>query len=55
MVLNHPASLQETKNRANDLRAELEVQLTSQQVEAALARAQAKIFEVVVAEVLEQD
>jgi hypothetical protein len=50
MVLNHPACDQETKNRASDLRAELEAQLTSQQVEAALARAQAKTFEVVIDE-----
>lgn len=54
-VLHHPASLQETKNRANDLRAELETQLTSQQIEAAWARAQAKPFEVVVGEFLGQD
>jgi tetratricopeptide (TPR) repeat protein len=54
IVLNHPASLQETKNRADRLRAELEAQLTSQQVEAAQARAQAKTFEVVVDEILEQ-
>lgn len=54
IVLNHPASLQETKNRADHLRAKLEVQLTSQQVESAQARAQAKTFEVVVDEVLEQ-
>jgi hypothetical protein len=55
IVLNHPASLPETKNRASDLRAELAAQLTSEQVEAALARAQAKTFEVVVNEVLEQE
>ncbi len=52
IVLNHPASLQETKNRAARLRAELEAQLTSQMVEAAQARAQAKTFEAVVDEVL---
>jgi len=52
IVLNHPASFQETKNRAAHLRAELEVQLTSQQVQAARERAQAKTFEDAVNEVL---
>lgn len=52
MVLNHPASFQETKNRAARLRAELEAQLTSQKVEAAQAWAQAKTLEAVVDEVL---
>jgi tetratricopeptide (TPR) repeat protein len=42
-VLNHPASLQETKNRAARLRTELEAQLTSQQVEAAQARHKPKL------------
>jgi tetratricopeptide (TPR) repeat protein len=55
MVLHHPASLQETKDRAAGLRAELEAQLTSQQVEAAQGRAQAKSFEAVVDELLKQD
>jgi predicted ATPase/DNA-binding XRE family transcriptional regulator len=54
IVLNHPASPQETKDRVSDLRADLEAQLTSQQVEAALARAQAKTFDAVVDEVLKQ-
>ena len=54
MVLNHPASIQETRNRAAYLRAELEAQLTRQQVEAAQTRAQAKTFEAVVDEVLKQ-
>jgi hypothetical protein len=53
-VLQHPASLQETKDRADHLRAELESQLTRQQVEAAQARAQARTFEAVVDEVLKQ-
>jgi len=52
IVLNHPASLQETKDRAAGLRAELEVQLTRQQVEAAQGRAQAKTFEAAVDELL---
>jgi tetratricopeptide (TPR) repeat protein len=55
MVLNHPASFQKTKNHAADLRADLEAQMTSQQVEMALARVQAKTFEDVVGELLEQD
>jgi predicted ATPase/DNA-binding XRE family transcriptional regulator len=54
IVLNHPASFQDTKNRASDLRAELEALLTSQQVEAARARAQTKTLEIVVEEVLKQ-
>ncbi len=55
MALNHPASSQETRNRATQLRAELEAQLTSQQVEATQAWVQAKTFEVVVDELLKQD
>jgi predicted ATPase/transcriptional regulator with XRE-family HTH domain len=54
MVLNHPASVQATKDRASRLRIELEAQLTHQQVEAAQARAQAKTFDVAVDEVLKQ-
>jgi tetratricopeptide (TPR) repeat protein len=54
MVLNHPASFQETKNRAAQLRAELEAQLTSQQVEATQVQAQAKTLEAVVDEVQQQ-
>ena len=53
-VLQHPASLQETRDRAARLRAELESQLTRQQVEAAQARAQGRPFEVVVDEILKQ-
>jgi tetratricopeptide (TPR) repeat protein len=52
MVSNHPASFQGTKDRAARLRAEVEAQLTSQQVEAAQGRAQAKSFEAVVDELL---
>jgi tetratricopeptide (TPR) repeat protein len=54
MVLNHPASLQETKDRAARLRSDLEAQLTRQQVETAQARAQTQTFEAAVAEVLKQ-
>lgn len=52
MVLDHPSSVQETKDRAAPLRLELEAQLTSQQVETAQARLQAKTFEAVVEEIL---
>jgi hypothetical protein len=52
VVLNHPASVQETRERADQLRLELEAQLTSQQVEAANARAQAKTLDAVVGEAL---
>ena len=52
MVSYHPASFQDTKNRVAGLRPELEAQLTSQQVEAAQARAQAQTFEAAIDEVL---
>jgi len=54
IVLNHPASSQDTKNRAMRFQRELEAQLTRQQVEAVHARIQTKTFESVVDEVLEQ-
>ena len=54
IILNHTASPQETRNRATHRRAELEAQLTSQQVEAAQVRVRAKTFETAVAEVLKQ-
>jgi len=54
IVLNHPAGVQETRDRAERLQRELEAQLTRQQVEAAQARAQVKTFEAVVNEVLNQ-
>ena len=54
MISNHPASSHDTRNRAERLERELEAQLTQQQIEAAQARAQAKSFETVVHEVLEQ-
>jgi predicted ATPase/DNA-binding XRE family transcriptional regulator len=55
MVLNHPISFHETKDNVARLRTKLEAQLTSQQVEATLARAQAKPFEVVVEDLLAQN
>jgi tetratricopeptide (TPR) repeat protein len=54
IALNHPACDQETKNRADHLRAELEAQLTRQQVEAAERWVTAKTFEAVVEEILQQ-
>jgi len=55
IVLDHPAaSFQATKDRAAHLRAELEAQLASQQIEVARIRAQAKTFEATVDEVLKQ-
>jgi tetratricopeptide (TPR) repeat protein len=54
IVLNHPACDQETRNRAEKLRAELAAQLTTQQAEVAQARARATTFEVAVAEILKQ-
>jgi len=52
IVLAHPACFQETENHAAHLRSQLEAQLTSQQVEAAQVRVQAKTFEAAVDEVL---
>jgi tetratricopeptide (TPR) repeat protein len=54
IVLDHPASIQDTRNRAGQLKRELEAQLTSQQVEAAQARAGAKSLETIVDEILKQ-
>jgi predicted ATPase/DNA-binding XRE family transcriptional regulator len=53
IVMYHPASTQETKNRASRLRAELESQLSSQQIESIQMRANAKTFEDVVRDLLE--
>jgi tetratricopeptide (TPR) repeat protein len=52
VVLNHPTSLRETKNRASALRAELETQLTSKQIEAIHAHAGEKTFAKVVEDLL---
>lgn len=52
LVLNHPASSQETKNRASGLRAELEAQLTPTQIEAIKAHAGEKTFDAVVEDLL---
>jgi tetratricopeptide (TPR) repeat protein len=52
MILDHPASLQETKNRASGLRAGLEAQLTPAQIEAIRARSAEKTFEADVGDLL---
>jgi tetratricopeptide (TPR) repeat protein len=52
IVLNHPASLQETKDRADRLRAELETQLTPGQIDAIQVHAAEETFEAVVEDLL---
>ena len=52
IVLNHPASWQETKDHADQLRAELEAQLNPTQIEAIQAHAGEKTLEFVVADLL---
>jgi len=54
IVLNHPASTQDTRNRASHQRLELEAQLTSQQVVAAQTQAQAETLEVAVDKILKR-
>jgi predicted ATPase/DNA-binding SARP family transcriptional activator len=51
-ILGHPSSSQETKARAEQLRALLERQLSPEQIKAADARARAKSFEAIVQETL---
>jgi predicted ATPase/transcriptional regulator with XRE-family HTH domain len=53
IVLNHPACFKETKDRAAQLRAELEARLTRPHVDAAHAWLQATTFEAAVAEILQ--
>jgi tetratricopeptide (TPR) repeat protein len=52
VVLNHPASSQETKDRADQLSAKLEAQLTPTQIEAIHAHTGEKTFEAVMEELL---
>lgn len=52
MVLSHPASFQETRNLASNLRADLEAQLTPTLIEAIQAHAGEKTFEAVVEDLL---
>jgi tetratricopeptide (TPR) repeat protein len=54
-VLNHPASIQDTRHRAEQLRTELEAQLTTHKVEAIKTRGQGKKFEAIVDELLTQE
>ena len=51
-VEKHPAVTQDTKDRAIQLRSELEIQLTPVQVEAIQAHVREKTFETVVEEML---
>jgi len=52
IALNHPACDQETKNRADHLRAELEAQLTPIQIETVQTHAREKTLESIVEEIL---
>ena len=52
IVLNHSASIQETKDRAARLRTELEAQLTPTQIEAIQTQAREKTFDAVVEDLL---
>ena len=54
IVLNHPASVQDTRDRASRFQRELEAQLTRQQIEAVQTRVRARTFEFVVDEILNQ-
>ncbi len=54
IALNHAASSQETKDRAERLRLELEERLTPQQIELARTQARTHSFDDVAAQVLEQ-
>jgi len=52
LVQSHPATKQETRIQAAQLRTKLEAQLTQQQIKAIEARTQAKSFDAVVTEFL---
>ena len=54
VILNHPATVQETRARATHLRAELEAQMTRRKVDAAHEWVKDKTFESIVEEVLNQ-
>ena len=54
IVLKHPVITHETRKRATRLRVEVELQLTSGQVDTVRARSQAKTLESVVGEILKQ-
>jgi tetratricopeptide (TPR) repeat protein len=53
-VLNHPASLQVTKNRASALQSQLETQITPSEVEAIQIQVKEKTFEAIVEEALKR-
>ncbi len=52
IVLTHPASIQDTRDYAEQLRSELEAQFTTQQIEAVQMRAQRRTLEAAVTEIL---
>jgi len=52
IIFDHPASLQETKNRATRLRTELETQLTPLQIETIQSHAGEETFETIVKDLL---
>lgn len=54
IVLDHPATLQETKDRAGNLRVGFEERLTPQQIDLAQTQAQTLGFDHVIAQILEQ-
>ena len=55
VVLNHPASFQDTKNRASQLRAQVEVQLTRQELEPVQQRVEDATFASIVEGILSQN
>ncbi len=54
LVLQHPAAAHETRSRAERLRAQLELQLTPQEAQAALAQARNQSVEQAIHQILEQ-
>ncbi len=52
IILDHPASIQDTKDRAEQMRGELEAHLTPQQVIAVQTRARSGTLEATVTEIL---
>lgn len=54
IALNHPSCYQATRNRADHLRAELEAQLTRQQVEADGRRVMATTLEAAAEAIVQQ-
>jgi hypothetical protein len=55
LVLHHPASEQETKDRAKHLLAELESGLPPESISAAQARAKARSLDAVAEEILNEE